>query len=435
MQKYIFLLLFSLPILATAQQELGLQFMRATYQSNLTNPAFFMNQKVAICMPSPYFNYGNSAFSQRKIVSQDSVIDFSEVKVPSYSYLSASANINALSVGLRFNKLQLGFTSGLRTFSYMGYNGDAFLLLTQGNKNFIGQKVNIAPAFQVNMFTEMGVSAAYRFLNERLSVGIRGKYLMGLADISTSKENREMSLYTNPDIFQLQLTTNYQVNSSLAGINLGNLDSLSSFKPQFSGKNSGVAFDIGAEFKVNDKLSIAASVIDLGGITWRENTNSYSSKGSYTYEGIDAAALVLQDSSINFDAIGDTLRKVLHFEAKEQGAYKTPLHSQFYLSASYRPIQILRVGGLFYGEFLYGKLHPSVAISGNIELKKWFSAGLLLAYRNKHLMPPGINVSLGGGPVQVFFATDNIVGALMPFRTKDYNIRTGFNWLLGATKP
>ncbi len=433
MQKYILAIFFSIPLFVTAQQELGLHFMRPTYQSNITNPAFFMKQTVAICMPSPYLNYGNSAFSQRNVVSQDSIIDFNEAgsNVKDYNYLAASANIMPLAVGVRIKNLQIGLTTGFRAFTYLGYNKNMFTLLTQGNAGFIGQKVNIAPDFQVNTFAEVGLSAAYRFLDERLSVGVRAKYLLGIADISTSKANKEMSVYTNPDIYQLQFTTNYQVNSSLMGVNINNLDSLGNFSPQFSGKNNGIAFDLGAEFKINDKISVAASVIDLGGITWRDNARSYTSKGTYTYEGVDAAALVLQDSSISFNAISDTLRKVFNFQGDTEGAYKTPLHSQFYLSASYRPISILTVGGLFYGEFLYGKLHPSVAVSGNIALKKWFSVGLVAAYRNKHLMPPGLNFSLGGGPVQVFFATDNIVGTFMPLKTRDYNVRTGFNWLLG----
>lgn len=433
MQKYILAILFSIPCFVVAQQELGLHFMRPTYQSNMTNPAFFMKQTLAICMPSPYFNYGNSAFSQRNVVSQDSIIDLNEVgsQVKDYNYLAASANIMPLAVGVRIKNLQIGLNTGFRAFTYLGYNKNMFTLLTQGNAGFIGQKVNIAPDFQVNTFAEVGLSAAYRFLNERLSVGVRAKYLLGIADISTSKSNKEMSVYTNPDIYQLQFTTNYQVNSSLMGVDIDNLDSLGNFSPQFSGKNNGIAFDFGAEFKINEKLSVAASVIDLGGITWRGNARSYTSKGTYTYEGVDAAALVLQDSSISFNAISDTLRKVFNFQGDTQAPYKTPLHSQFYLSASYRPISILRVGALFYGEFLYGKLHPSMAVSGNLEVKKWFSIGLVAAYRNKHLMPPGLNFSLGGGPVQVFFATDNIVGTFMPLRTRDYNVRTGFNWLLG----
>lgn len=433
MQKHILSILFSIPFIAAAQQELGLHFMRPTYQSNMTNPAFFMPQKVAVCMPSTYLNYGNSAFSQKNVVSQDSVIDLNEASnhIKDYNYLSASANVTPLAVGVRIKNLQVGLTTGARAFTYLGYNKNMFALFAQGNKDFIGQSVNIAPDFQVNLFTEVGLSAAYRFLNERLSIGVRGKYLIGVADVSSSKQNREISLYTNPDIYQLQMTTNYQVNTSLMGISFTDSLTTQNADLQFSTKNNGVAFDIGAEFKINNKLSIAASVIDLGSIVWRDNTKSYKTNGTYTYQGVDAAALVLQDSSISFNAISDTLRKAFHFQGSEQIAYKTPLHSQFYLSASYRPIPILRVGALLYGEFLYGKLHPSMAVSGNFELKRWFSIGVVAAYRNKHLMPPGVNISLGSGPVQVFFATDNIVGTFMPLRTRDYNVRTGFNWLFG----
>ncbi|MGL4363580.1 MAG: DUF5723 family protein, partial [Bacteroidales bacterium] len=271
-----------------------------------------------------------------------------------------------------------------------------------------------------------------RFLDKHLSVGISGKYLMGFADISTSRKNREISIYTNPDIYQLEMTTNYQLNSSAKGSLISQLPfSNDSLPIHNTGKNNGFALDIGAEYIINDKISVAASVIDIGSITWRENINSYKSEGKYTYQGVDVASLVLQDSSIGFDAITDTLKKSFNFERIENKSYKTPLNTQFYLSTTYRPIPILRVGGLFYGTFLYGKLQPSIAISGNIDLKKWFSVGIVAAYRNRHLMPPGINISLGGGPVQVFFATDNIVGAVMPLGTKDSNMRFGFNWLLG----
>ncbi|MGL5936770.1 MAG: DUF5723 family protein, partial [Cetobacterium sp.] len=380
MKKLYIYILFFLPYIVISQQELGLHFMRPTYQSNITNPAFFMKQKVAVTMPSLYYNYGNTSFSSRKVISRDSVIDLNLMtdKVKDYNYLMANMNILPLSVGVRINDLQIGLTTGFRSFVYGGYNKNMFIFLTQGNKDFIDKKINLAPDIQVNMFGEIGLSGAYRFLDKHLSVGISGKYLMGFADISTSRKNREISIYTNPDIYQLEMTTNYQLNSSAKGSLISQLPfSNDSLPIHNTGKNNGFALDIGAEYIINDKISVAASVIDIGSITWRENINSYKSEGKYTYQGVDVASLVLQDSSIGFDAITDTLKKSFNFERIENKSYKTPLNTQFYLSTTYRPIPILRVGGLFYGTFLYGKLQPSIAISGNVDLKKWFSIGIV----------------------------------------------------------
>ena len=40
-------------------------------------------------------------------------------------------------------------------------------------------------------------------------------------------------------------------------------------------KNSGFGIDMGAQLKLNKKISLSASVVDLGIIQWKENTKSY----------------------------------------------------------------------------------------------------------------------------------------------------------------
>src|SRR6185312_2047695 len=59
--------------------------------------------------------------------------------------------------------------------------------------------------------------------------------------------------------------------------------------------NTGFGFDLGATFKPFDKLTLAASLVDIGAIKWTNNTYQYTldkSKANYTFEGVDISKLI-----------------------------------------------------------------------------------------------------------------------------------------------
>ncbi len=418
-----------------AQQELGLHFMDKVWQSNLTNPAFFMDKKVAISLPSTYFNYTNSSFSIKNILQSEGdsmILDLGNAvnQLKNNNFVAGHINVDPLLIGVRVKNLQISVTSGVKAQTYFGYDKNLLGLLVNGNEAYINQKVNLAPEIGFTIYSEIGVGAAYRFLeDEKLSVGGRVKYLMGLADISTSQKQREISLFTDPEFYQLTLQSDYALQSSnvFQGETADSLEfDLNNLRP-FS-QNTGFGLDLGAQYKINEKFTVSASILDIGRIKWAENTKEYISQGTYTYDGIHFDQLI-DSSFVNFGSITDSLRKVFNFKDLKREAYTTSLPTRFYLSGTYRVAKPLSVGALFYGEKLAGKFNPGLLLSGNVSVKEWFTFGLGLGYRNKRFGNIGINTSIKGGPFQVFFATDNVTGFFSFKGVRNANFRTGLNVL------
>lgn len=418
-----------------AQQELGLHFMDKVWQSNLTNPAFFSQKTVVISLPSVYTNYTNSSFSLKNILQPDGdsmVLDLGNAvnQLKGNNFVAANVNADPLLLGIKIKNLQISVTSGVKANTYFGYDKNLVGLLVNGNEAYINQKVNIAPNVGLRVYSEIGLGAAYRFLeDERLSIGGRVKYLMGLGDISTSKTQNEISIYTDPEFYQLTLQSNYALQSSniFQGESADSLQfTLDNIRP-FS-QNNGLGFDIGAQYKINEQFTVSASVIDIGRIKWTENTKEYVTQGTYTYDGIHFDQL-LDSSFVNFGAVTDSLGKVFNFKDLNRDEYTTSLPTRFYLSGTYQPIEMIKVGALFYGEKLAGKFNPGILLSGNLSVKEWFTFGLGLGYRNQRFGNIGVNASLKGGPFQVFVATDNVTGFVSFKGVRNANIRTGLNVL------
>lgn len=432
MKNFYLLPLLCLPLLLRAQQEVGLHFMRKVWQSTYTNPAFFSDNTVDIALGSLYGNYSNSTFTTKNVITRNgdgtSSIDLQSVLSQSKAsnYLALNGQVEPISIGFRIKNLQFGLTSGVRSFAYLGYNNNLLGLLANGNGAYIDQTVNVAPVIQANVYTEYGLSAAYRFLDGKISLGGRVKYLTGLANLSTSADRREVSLYTDPEFYQLRFTTDYEIRSS----NLFT-DSLQ-FDPSrlgFATNNTGLGYDIGIQIKPIENLSLAASVIDIGSINWRDNAKVSRSNGTYVYDGIHFDDFTA-DGNVNFDRISDTLRKTFEFKDAETQAYKTALPTRFYVSGSYRFAKMFRLGAVFYGEKLDQRFNPAMAISGNLEVRKWLTMGLLVGYRNQRIGNIGFNLSTKAGPFQWFMATDNVGAMILPGSTRNFNIRTGFNILI-----
>jgi len=435
---YIFLSLWASSLFA--QQELGLHFLTSVWQSQETQPAYFSEKHVAITLPSVYYNASNSGFTLNKLFTKegDSLSVNSDGVLASTkpnNYLRGNLSVAPIGLGLRFGNLQLGLSTAVKSSAYMNYSEDLLGLLLKGNGKYVGQTVNAGPDFAFAAYSEIGISGAYRFLKfkndkaedeGRLSVGTKLKYLNGLADFSVAKDHRQASIYTDPEYYALTLQTDYEIQSSM--ITKGDslklqltADSLKAFT-----QNGGWGIDLGATFRISNKWSVSASVVDIGEINWNQNTKTYKSEGTYKYGGVTFNQLVKDGEYINFQALSDTLRATFKFKGTETAAYKTPLNTKYYLSATFKPVSFIRIGGLLYGEVRYKKLNPAVALSGNFDWKL-LSLGVTGAYRNGRVGNLGLNAALKLGWFQMYFASDNLVGVVAPKAARNGNLRGGMN--------
>ncbi|MFT5166625.1 MAG: hypothetical protein ACI8P3_001857 [Saprospiraceae bacterium] len=438
LRKFFFVFFFASTLYSlSAQQELSLHFLRDTWQSSKTNPAFMTDFKVHYGLPNLYFNITHTGPSYNELVvtstNGENVLDVSAIlnTLSENNQLFTSFEVETTSVSFGIKNMRFSFNHALKFNAFLDYPKDLVELAWNGNSQFIGETIKFGPDFQAFAYNEFGLGAAMKFLN--VSAGLRLKILTGIGDVST--ERTAASLYTDPDIYQLTFDTDYRLNSSsfLAydGDGEFSLDFGEFSFDRITSPNIGFAVDLGASIQLK-KLEISASIIDLGGIKWNENISNYTSQGSYTYDGLDISDII-NDDDVSFEETLDTLTDIFDFQESSE-SYSTMLPTKIYLSGTYKVNDLFKVGGLFYSEVYRGTVFPAFAASASVNLGKVFSVGAVYAIRNKTYDNVGLNATLKLGPVQIFAVTDNIVAAFQPYDSRNVNARIGLNMVFNKKK-
>jgi len=446
--RQILLALLSIAFMDTllAQQELSLHFMDKTVQRQYTNPAFMAPAKVTVTLPGAQFGFSNTAFNLHETIVDSSdgnrylnpgIIN----KLNDNDYILFNGDIDFLNITIRpIKKLQIGLGSGVHTRTTFYYPSDLLKFGWNGNSGRLNETISLAPRFDLTSYIDISLRAALTLPGDKLTIGAAAKYLQGIYNASNDK-NRSTATFTTLDEQQYiwRFESDYRVN--VAGPGVSNVTTVDSFiknlTPQTSlqnfkaFQNNGFAVDLGATYKLTEKLTLAASIIDLGTIRWKDAGN-FTSKGSYEFQGLDAGSVILGDS-INPQVIVDSLAEIFKF-TKTSDSYTSVLPTKYYLSGQYQVLKVLRVGGLIYGESFQGKIIPAAGINANIDIKRFFSVGLMYAYRNRSFANLGANIALKTGPVQVFMASDNILAMINPFYAQNVNIRFGMNLCFGKIK-
>ncbi|MFN0200846.1 MAG: DUF5723 family protein [Bacteroidia bacterium] len=420
-----------------AQQELGLHFMTDMLQSQATQPAYFSPKKMVISLPSSTYSFSNSGFVLADILSKSRnslVINGNPTleKMRAENYIRANVTLSPIAFALRVKDFQVGFSTAFKTNVYANYSQEMIGLLFQGNGQYVGKTVDMGVDLAANAYSEMAATVAYRVPSNKrnkesnCTIGAKFAYLNGWANLSTSPNRKQATLHTDKEIYALTLKTDYELQSSMVmegDIMQGKLGTSS---PRLFGQNHGWAMDLGATYNLNPKWKVSASVIDIGKIHWVENAKSYRSKGTYNHKGLSFDELLNGGGNTDFQSLPDTLKKIFQFKETQTTGYSTTLPTQFYLSMTYQPFSFIHFGGLVYGEWYRQKLNPAIALSSNFNWK-YFSFGVLSSYRNGRFGNLGLNAALKYHALQMYVATDHLIGALAPQTTRNSNLKAGVN--------
>lgn len=434
MRIRIFLMLLLLPSSwIWAQQEQSILFQQDVMQSSYANPAQLPDRNIMIkLLPSTYFNLANTGFSYNDLIREEgdtAFIDPDQVidQLQRSNYLQQNLELELFALTLRFNRFYVGTSVRLRQSVFANYPRTLLQLGWQGNTDYVGQTVDIGPDFQANAFAEISVLGGWHF-NDTWSFGARAKYLVGLADVSTDRSSA--TLFTDPDIYQLTLNSDYRINTS--GVPIFDTTGTQQFNARAFRGNGGFAMDVGATYQLNKRLHLGASLTDIGFINWTDQVNNYYSNGEFQYDGVDIAAIVLEED-VEFDAILDTLQERFRF-VESQNSYRTWLPAKLYLHAHFQPVESIELGALLYNEFYKGQLLPAFTLSARKRFKKFFSAGATYSIRNRRFDNIGANMQFSLGFFQFYLSSDNLLPILAPFDARNTNIHLGVNFNFGEYK-
>ena len=372
------------------------------------------------------------------------------------AFINKLDNLNNLNVNLSTDILSAGWYKGKNFWSFnIGLRNDIGASIPKGMFEFmremdglsaddnlerlsnINQKVG-HQSLEINSYAEVGVGLA-RNITERLTVGARVKALLGVGnlklDINNIAVNSNLSGYNTGDLNDLNGRAEIRVDATLE--NSSKLIELSEDDGvideiefgTFGLAGYGLGIDLGASYKLMDKLTLSASLLDLGFMKWSKNNTSVAkatanqsydlTNSSDRYEFVDKVA---SGEVLNFDMLNMTLDK------SAQKDRSTSLTSTLVLGAEYELLgDLLAVGALYTGRFAKPETLNELTLSANIRPKN--NLNLALSYSLWQGSGKTFGVAAKLGPIFVgtdymFFGKD----------TKNLNAYIGFSLPLNKQK-
>lgn len=431
---------------AFAQLEGTQYFMNSIQQYNGNNPAFIPRYKFSLGLPGISMlsaTYTNNGFTYNDVVKVENgkrfaMLDRLVKALPPKTYINGTFQTDLLRLGIRLgSNAYLSLNSTGRIYSRLMIPKDVLSFVAEGNESYVGKTASISPAGEAMVYWENAVGLALTPV-ENLTVGVKAKYLRGFMNVHTASADATVSVAEN---YNATIAADLKVQTS------GIEDNNDSFSLSNYSRNSGLAFDIGATYKMFDKLTLAASLVDIGAIKWKDNNYQYSldkSKAVYTFEGVDLNEM-LEGNDGYIDELVDSLKAHFTPEEKAGEAYSTMLPAKMYMSATYEVMKNFNVGGAFYGERFMGRTTTGVTLSANKHFGKIMSGTLSYTMTNRSFNNLGAGMSLNFTPLQIYVVGDNLLrlplsvaankGDLNGFinSTQVFNIRFGINLVVGWT--
>jgi outer membrane protein OmpA-like peptidoglycan-associated protein len=441
-----------LSVLSIVLLTLGLQQVRAQYdftiqgmnivpQRNYVNPAYIPDSKWHLGLPMLSSNHiagGFSGFAYSDLVRKrgDSLyLDFGNAidKMGSTGYLSVNANFDLLSFSFKFGKEKNNFiyvnvTERIMARYTLPKNLPEFVW--RGNAAFLGEEVDFSGLnADASHFREYGITYARTLLKKKLNVGLSVKYLYGMENVST--DVNRISVFTDENTFDITARSDFRINSTGAfGDDFESIpDDVVGYI--FQRNNHGFAFNLGAQYKINEKWEVAASGLDLGMIFWNDNPINYvMDDANFTYQGLDIAQFIAQDSTNYLENFLDSI--VNTFDITEtNNSYSTSLPSRMYVSGAYNINKNNRVALDFYGEVFKGHFEPAVNISYTKRFGKIFAISGSYMYNNQSWANLGAGFALTLGPLQWYLTMDNILAPIIPQHVQNFHFHSGLNMVFG----
>lgn len=291
-----------------------------------------------------------------------------------------------------------------------------------GNQNYeIGDVSMMARAY-----AELELGHSHK-VNDKLRIGAKLKFLFGLADGDARLENLRADL-SSSDKWMVSGRANAKV--SMKGFayktkkkeyndpSKGEYDKLNDVDVDGFGLGGfGMALDLGGIYKVNKNLTVSASVLDLGFISWTNNMQAVSRTESFEFNGFHDTAVRENNGATIDDQIDDYGDQITDFinlkDIGDQGSRTTALAATVNLGAEYSLPS--------YDKLSFGFL-SSTRINGDFT---WSEGRFSANWKPLRWLDGGVNFAVSS------FAAS--MGYVLNIHPKGYNFFIGMDHILGKT--
>jgi len=313
-------------------------------QSLLLNPGAEINFDKHIGIPffsGVYVSAGSSGVSVHDLFQEGG--DFNArlrdiiFSLSNRDFFTVNQQLELISFGWKSRRKERYYSAGLyqELDAIVYFPRDLAILGYEGNADFIGTFFDFS-----DLSATAEVLSVYHFgvnqkVNDKLRLGARGKLYSSIANINSTnnqglfvtRETPEGPNFISHDVFNANIVAN---TSGITGNGIpGSI--------LFSG-NIGFGFDIGGTYTINDKLSVSASLVDVGIIFHTSNIENFSLTGDFSTQGIDFSFPAVIDANATieyFQNLEDSFDIELPFQDELSENYTTLRPVKFNSSVNY----------------------------------------------------------------------------------------------------
>jgi hypothetical protein len=435
-------MLLILAVSVNGQQSNTLYLLHEVAQSNLLNPAVQLDCKWFVGIPgisSIHASYSNTAFSYYDVVDGEYVnLERALDQMHRVDLYAGESMLQAISLGYKHKNYYFTFFVRDRAYMYQRVPKTLPELGIRGNSSFVGESISFNAFRSTGYYNREYAFGVSRVMDPFLTLGLRAKVLFGKANVSSSRSDLHLS--TAPNTFDLQLEGDYTMNSSLpitiiqdADGNISDiqLDEINPTELLMNRSNPGISFDLGAIYRVDEKLTLSASLLDLGLVRWSTELNKVEATGVFVYDEVDT-----ETTTVSWDFLSEFIDSVMNsFDISvTQEPYVSVLPAQLYLGASYQLREKLSLGAINRNVLFRGKLHSSLTFQASSRFSEGFLATFSWSYLNHSFKNLGAGIAYYGKGLQFHVVTDNFLGFFYPFDTRTLNLRMGVNVMFGCPR-
>lgn len=434
--KYLLLILLVLPVCNLSAQNSQVMYFMNLPQKHMLNPAARPSNSLYIGLPAisgidikvnnNFINFSDVFVSGAK----DSIISFLHPDYDVAGFMAKIKEKNFIEPEGFVQLLGLGLNVGSKSYLTLDINdrfdanivipGDLLRLGFEGSEQFVGRNIDLSSLRgDMKIYHEIGLGFS-RNMTSKLRIGVRGKLLFGVA--AATVENNSLSLTVNND-YTHKIDADLRVNiSGPVSVTYDASNNISFQKDEsvfgsgrstinyiLGTKNLGFGLDIGAEYKLSNKVEVSAAITDLGYIKWKRGISNLKAESQFVLGGID-----LQDvynGTVTFDSLGreflDSLVNSFTL-TNENSPFTTFLPFGVTLGGRYSLTKSISFGLLSCTRFIGKQIREALTVSANLNIGNIFSTSIAYTAANRNYDNLGFGLAVRAGWAQFYIMADRI---------------------------